>query len=32
MQNPSPDSDTARAIATEAWIWGYPLLENYRTM
>ncbi|MFZ3495995.1 DUF1254 domain-containing protein [Streptomyces sp. 5.8] len=30
MENPSPD--TARDIATEAWIWGYPLLENYRTM
>ncbi|MFE9428354.1 DUF1254 domain-containing protein [Kitasatospora sp. NPDC006697] len=23
---------TVRETAAEAWIWGYPLLENYRTM
>ncbi|MFJ6699539.1 DUF1254 domain-containing protein [Streptomyces sp. NPDC091272] len=24
--------EEARTTAAEAWIWGYPLLENYRTM
>lgn len=26
------DPDTVRTTAAEAWIWGFPLLENYRTM
>ncbi|GAA2745065.1 DUF1254 domain-containing protein [Kitasatospora cinereorecta] len=26
------DPTTVRATAAEAWIWGYALLENYRTM
>lgn len=26
------DPAVARATAAEAWIWGYPALENYRTM
>ncbi|MCF2530833.1 DUF1254 domain-containing protein [Yinghuangia soli] len=26
------DPAIARAVAAEAWIWGYPLLENYRTL
>ncbi|MCP3819405.1 DUF1254 domain-containing protein [Streptomyces sp. A3M-1-3] len=26
------DLDVARRTAAEGWIWGYPLLENYRTM
>ncbi|MFB7365857.1 DUF1254 domain-containing protein [Streptomyces hydrogenans] len=27
-----PTAEEARRTAAEAWIWGYPLLENYRTM
>ncbi|MFI9210565.1 DUF1254 domain-containing protein [Streptomyces sp. NPDC053253] len=27
-----PTPEEARRTAAEAWIWGYPLLENYRTM
>ncbi|MFB6523432.1 DUF1254 domain-containing protein [Streptomyces sp. NPDC056401] len=30
MEHLSPDE--ARKTAAEAWIWGYPLLENYRTL
>ncbi|MEV6212400.1 DUF1254 domain-containing protein [Kitasatospora sp. NPDC051914] len=26
------DADTVRGTAAEAWIWGLPLLENYRTL
>ncbi|MEU3460722.1 DUF1254 domain-containing protein [Streptomyces sp. NPDC006733] len=29
---PDPSPQDARTIAAEAWVWGYPLLENYRTM
>ncbi|MFG3054331.1 DUF1254 domain-containing protein [Kitasatospora sp. NPDC048239] len=33
MGNPAlVDPATVRATAAEAWIWGYPLLENYRTL
>ncbi|MEC4018226.1 DUF1254 domain-containing protein [Streptomyces sp. H27-D2] len=28
----NPATDAARAIAAEGWVYGYPLLENYRTM
>ncbi|KQX09774.1 hypothetical protein ASC82_28380 [Streptomyces sp. Root431] len=27
-----PTPEEARRTAADAWIWGYPLLENYRTM
>lgn len=27
-----PDAETARATAAQGWIYGYALLENYRTM
>ncbi|MDH6111223.1 hypothetical protein P3T36_003247 [Kitasatospora sp. MAP12-15] len=27
-----PDPQTARRTAAEGWIWGLPLVENYRTM
>ncbi|MFD7321461.1 DUF1214 domain-containing protein [Streptomyces sp. NPDC059875] len=35
MQQPTrdearPTPDEAQRTAAEAWIWGYPLLENYR--
>ncbi|MGW4892432.1 DUF1254 domain-containing protein [Kitasatospora sp. NPDC004240] len=33
MGNPAlVDPSTIRATAAEAWIWGYPILENYRTL
>ncbi|MFE4605731.1 DUF1254 domain-containing protein [Kitasatospora indigofera] len=33
MGNPTlVDPDTIRSTAAEAWVWGYALLENYRTM
>ncbi|MEV0533685.1 DUF1254 domain-containing protein [Kitasatospora sp. NPDC050463] len=33
MGNPAlVDPTTVRATAAEAWIWGFPLLENYRTL
>ncbi|RKE19775.1 DUF1254 domain-containing protein [Streptomyces sp. TLI_171] len=33
MGNPaSADPAAVRRTAAEAWIWGYPLLENYRTI
>ncbi|MFE2721345.1 DUF1254 domain-containing protein [Kitasatospora sp. NPDC059327] len=33
MGNPALVDPTAvRATAAEAWIWGYPLLQNYRTL
>ncbi|AUG78023.1 hypothetical protein CFP65_3219 [Kitasatospora sp. MMS16-BH015] len=33
MGNPAlVDPATVRKTAAEAWIWGYPLLENYRTL
>ncbi|MFD0264676.1 DUF1254 domain-containing protein [Kitasatospora indigofera] len=33
MGNPTlVDPDTIRPTAAEAWVWGYALLENYRTM
>ncbi|MEU1421178.1 DUF1254 domain-containing protein [Kitasatospora sp. NPDC005751] len=33
MGNPAlVDPATVRATAAEAWIWGFPLLENYRTL
>ncbi|GAA1357818.1 DUF1254 domain-containing protein [Streptomyces beijiangensis] len=27
-----PTAEEARRTAADGWIWGYPLLENYRTM
>ncbi|MEU3482062.1 DUF1254 domain-containing protein [Streptomyces sp. NPDC033754] len=27
-----PTPEEARRTAADAWIWGYPILENYRTM
>ncbi|MFF2777577.1 DUF1254 domain-containing protein [Streptomyces sp. NPDC058052] len=27
-----PTAEEARRTAAEAWIWGYPLLENHRTL
>ncbi|MBU8976596.1 DUF1254 domain-containing protein [Lysobacter sp. MMG2] len=27
-----PTADEARAIAKDAYIWGYPLVENYKTL
>ncbi|WP_371480873.1 DUF1254 domain-containing protein [Kitasatospora sp. NBC_00315] len=33
MGNPTPvDPATVRSTAAEGWVWGYALLENYRTM
>ncbi|MGW6916660.1 DUF1254 domain-containing protein [Kitasatospora sp. NPDC054939] len=33
MGNPAlVDPSTVRATAAEAWIWGHPLLANYRTL
>ncbi|WP_033820408.1 DUF1214 domain-containing protein [Kitasatospora sp. MBT63] len=33
MGNPAlVDPDTVRRTAAEAWIWGFPLIENYRTL
>ena len=29
---PDPTPDEARRTAAEGWIWGFALLENYRTM
>ncbi|MFF2851636.1 DUF1254 domain-containing protein [Streptomyces sp. NPDC058001] len=29
---PEPGADSARATARDGWIWGYPVLENYRTL
>ncbi|MEU9089343.1 DUF1254 domain-containing protein [Streptomyces sp. NPDC048428] len=28
----APTAGPARSAAADAWIWGYPLLQNYRTM